>query len=69
MENLVKKIKDDLHYIVQREIESIKIVDTDIDSIDEFVFSKDIKKGQEVVDPVTGQGGVIIGYTRRTYQV
>jgi hypothetical protein len=69
MENIIKDLKDQLHYIVQREIESNKIIDQNIDAIDEFVLTDEFKQGQEILDPVTGKGGVIIGYTRRTYQV
>jgi hypothetical protein len=48
---------------------SNRIVDKNIDVVDEFSLTNEFKQGQEILDPITGKGGVIIGYTRRTYQV
>lgn len=65
----LEEIREEIRYILQRERTILSVDGRELYQVDDFDFCRDFTRGQEVVDPVTGVKGVIIGYARRTYQV
>jgi hypothetical protein len=65
----IEDLMSEFRYLVKKHIDSQRVYEENIDHLDEFIYTDEVKKGQIIEDPITGQKGVIIAYARRTYQV